>query len=44
MVNVEYLKLFKPSMFDEEEDHMLLPIVEDFTPHALEELNEDTIL
>ena len=44
MVSVEYLKLFEPSMLDEEEDHQVLPTVEDFTLHALEELKEDIVL
>jgi hypothetical protein len=38
VVNVEYLKLFEPSMLDEEEEHQVLPTVEDFAPHTLEEL------
>jgi hypothetical protein len=28
VVNVEYLKIFEPSMLDEEEKHQVLPIVE----------------
>jgi hypothetical protein len=44
MVNVEYLKLFGPSMLDEEENHQVLHIVEYFTPHILEELKEDIVL
>ena len=28
VVNVEYLKLFEPSMLDEEEEHQVLPIME----------------
>jgi hypothetical protein len=44
VVNVEYLKLFEPSMYDEEEEHQVLPTVEDLAPHGLEELKEDTFL
>jgi hypothetical protein len=44
VVNMEYLKLFKPSMLDEEEEHQVLPTVEDLAPHGLEELKEDTVL
>lgn len=36
VVNVEYLKLFEPSMMDEKEDHRVLHVVEDFTAHALQ--------
>jgi hypothetical protein len=31
-------------MLDGEEDHQVLPIIEDFALHALEELEEDTIM
>jgi hypothetical protein len=44
VVNVEYLKLFEPSMLDEEEEHQVLPTVEYFAPHTLEELKEDIVL
>jgi hypothetical protein len=44
VVNVEYPILFEPSMLDGEEDHQVLPIVKEFTPHDLEELKEDTTL
>jgi hypothetical protein len=42
VVNMEYLKLFKPSMLDEEEEHQVLPTIQDLTPHGLEELKEDS--
>ena len=44
MVNMENLKLFKPSMVDEEEEHQVLPTVEDLAPHGLEELKENTVM
>jgi hypothetical protein len=44
MINVESLMLFKPSMLDGEDDHQVLPTIEDFAPHILEELEEFTIL
>ena len=44
MVNVEYLKLFWPSMLDGEEAHNVLSIVKKFALCALEGLKEDTIL
>jgi hypothetical protein len=43
VVNMENLKLFEPSMLDEEEEHQVLPTVEDLAPHGLEELKEDTV-
>jgi hypothetical protein len=42
--NVEYLKLFEPSMPDEEEEHQVLPTVEELAPHGLTELKEDMSL
>jgi hypothetical protein len=44
VVNVENLKLFEPSMMDEEEEHPVLSTIEDLTPHGLEELKEDIVL
>jgi hypothetical protein len=44
VVNVENLKLFKPSMLDEEEEHQVLPTIEDLAPHGIEELKEDIVL
>jgi hypothetical protein len=41
---LEYLKLFEPSMLDEEEEHQLLPNIEYHTLHGLEELKEDIVL
>ena len=41
MVNVEYMKLFKASMLDGEEDHHVLPTIEYFVTHTLNELKED---
>jgi hypothetical protein len=31
-------------MLDEEEEHQVLPTMEDLAPHGLEELKEETIL
>jgi hypothetical protein len=44
VVNVECLNLFEPSIMDEEGEHQVLPIVEDFAPHTLEYLKEGTVL
>ena len=44
VVNVEYLKLFEPSILDGKYEEQVLPIVEDLEPHSLEELEEDTIM
>ena len=44
VVNVDNLKLLKPSILDEEEEHQVLSIVEDLAPHGIEELKEDIIL
>jgi len=43
VVNLENLKLYEPSMFDQEEEQVL-PSVEDLAPDAQAELTEDTIL
>jgi hypothetical protein len=43
VVNVENLKLYEPSMLDQEEEQVL-PSVEDLAPDAQAELTEDTIL
>jgi len=42
VVNVENLKLYKPSMLDWEEKQVL-PSIDDLTPDAHAELEEDTI-
>jgi len=42
-VNVENLKLYEPSMLDQEEEQVL-HFVEDLAPDAQAELTEDTIL
>jgi hypothetical protein len=44
IVNVEYMRLFEPSILDGEENHLILPNAEEFSPHALEELKEDKIM
>jgi hypothetical protein len=44
VVNVENLKLFEPSMLDEEEEHQVLPTIEDLEPHGNEELKEDIVM
>jgi hypothetical protein len=43
VVNVENLKLYDPSMLDQEEEH-ILPTIEDLAPYAHAELAEDTFL
>jgi hypothetical protein len=42
-MNLENLKIYDPSMLDQEEEQVLLSI-EDLAPYAQEELAEDTIL
>jgi hypothetical protein len=42
-VNVENLKLYGPSMLNQEEEHAL-PSIEDLAPDAEVELENDTIL
>ena len=45
VVNSENLKLFVPSMLDEdEEEGPILLSIEDFVPDAQAELDQDTIL
>ena len=43
IVNVDNLKLYEPSMLDQEEEHVL-PFVEYLAPNYQKELTEDTIL
>jgi hypothetical protein len=43
VVNVENIKLYKPSMLDQEEEKVL-PYIEDLAPDTLVELAEDMIL
>ena len=43
VVNVENLKLYDPSMLDQEEEHVL-PSIEYLAPDAQAELAKDTIL
>lgn len=43
VVNVENLKLYEPSMLDQEEKEVL-PSMEDLTPNAKEDLKKDTFL
>jgi hypothetical protein len=43
VVNVDNLKLYEPSMLDQEEEQVL-PSIEDLAPDAQAELEEDTIL
>jgi hypothetical protein len=43
VVNVENLKLYEPSMLDQEEEHVL-PSIEDLAPYAQVELEEDIVL
>jgi hypothetical protein len=44
VVNVENLKLFEPSMLDEEDEHHVLSNIEYLAPHRLEELKEYMVL
>jgi hypothetical protein len=41
---MENLKLFKPSMLDEEEENQVCMNIEYLAPRRLEELKEDTVL
>ena len=43
VVNVENLKLYEPSMLDQEEEYVL-PSMEDLAPDAQAELTIDTVL
>jgi len=43
VVNVENLKLYEPSILDQEEEQVL-PTIEDFAPDAQAELAEYTVL
>jgi hypothetical protein len=43
VVNVENLKLYEPSMLDQEEEQVL-PSIEDLALDAQEELEEDIVL
>jgi hypothetical protein len=43
VVNVENLKLYEPSMLDQEEEQVL-PSIEDLAPDAQAELVEDIVL
>jgi len=44
LVNVENLKLYEPSMLDNETKEYVLPTIEDLSLEAQEEFSEDTIL
>ena len=44
VVNVENLKLYEPSMLDQEIDGNVLPTIKDLALEAWEELAKDTIL
>ena len=43
IVNLENLKLYEPSMLDQEEEQVL-SFVEDFAPDTQAKLTEDTVL
>jgi hypothetical protein len=43
VVNVENLKLYEPSMLDQEEEKVL-PSIEELAPDTQEELEKDTVL
>jgi hypothetical protein len=44
VVNVENMKLYEPSMLDQETEEQVLPTIEELALEAQEELVEDTIL
>jgi hypothetical protein len=44
VVNVENLKLYEPSLIDDQGEHVHIPSIDDFSPEYLTELQEDTIL
>ena len=44
VVNVENLKLYEPSMLDQETEVQVLPTIEDLAPEAQAKLAEDTVL
>ena len=43
VVSVDNIKIYEPSMLDQEEEEVL-PTIEDLTPHAREKLAKDTVL
>lgn len=43
VMNVENIKLYRPSMLDQEEEHVL-PYLEDFLPYSQGKLTKDAIL
>ena len=43
VVNVKNLKLYEPSMLDQDEEHVL-PSIEDLAPYAQEKLEKYTVL
>jgi hypothetical protein len=44
VVNVENLKLYEPPMIMDEDESIQVPVVDDFSPEYLDELQEDVIL
>jgi hypothetical protein len=44
VVNVENLKLYDPPLIDDQEEHVQIPSIDDFSLEYLTELQEDTIL
>jgi hypothetical protein len=44
VVNVENLKLFEPPMIMDQDEEVSIPLVDEFTPEYLDELQEDIIL
>ena len=44
VVNVENLKLYEPPMIIDEDESIQVPVVDNFSPEYLDELQEDVIL
>jgi hypothetical protein len=44
VVKVENLKLYEPTLIDDQGEHVHIPSIDDFSPEYLIELHEDTIL
>jgi hypothetical protein len=44
VVNVENLKLFEPPMIMDQDEEVSIPLVDEFSPEYLDELQEDIIL
>jgi len=44
VVNVENIKLYEPSMLDQENERQVLPTIKDLAPKAQVEFTKDTVL